>query len=351
MKPSDFDYDLPESAIAQEPCSARDDSRLMVLRAGDAEPEHRTFRDLPELLRTGDLVVLNDTRVLAARLAARKASGGRVEILLLETETGRPDVWRCLLRASRKPGPGDRLAVTAGLDVVVLERHSDAFVVRLEAEDGNPGAILERVGAMPLPPYIRRVPDDPRKGKDRERYQTVYARVPGAVAAPTAGLHFTPALLEGVRRRGVRTASITLHVGAGTFLPVRTARIEDHVMHAERFDLPPATAHEVRDARERGGRVVAVGTTVARTLEHRALDDGSVEPGRGRCSLFIHPGFRFRVVDVLITNFHLPRSTLLMLVSAFAGRERILAAYRSAVEGGYRFYSYGDSMLVERAAA
>jgi S-adenosylmethionine:tRNA ribosyltransferase-isomerase len=344
---SDFDYELPQERIAQEALADRTASRLLVLGRTSGAIEHRAFRDLPALLSKGDLVVLNDTRVLRARLHARKPSGGAIEILLLEPDGAEaPATWRCLLHCSRPPAVGARLAVAPGFDVVVRERRPDAWIVRLEGGASAPLDLLDRFGEMPLPPYVRREREDPRSGEDRERYQTVYAVRPGAVAAPTAGLHFTTSLLEAVRGAGIGIATLTLHVGIGTFLPVRVERVEDHRMHAETFDLPEETAASIAGVRKAGGRVVAVGTTVARTLEARATDDGTVTPGSGRCDLFLRPGSRFRVVDALVTNFHLPRSTLLMLVSAFAGRESVLAAYREAIRLRYRFFSYGDAMLV-----
>ena len=311
--------------------------------------EHHHFRDLERLLRSGDLLVLNDTRVLAARLFGHKPSGGRVEVLLLEREGGTDDdqEWRCLIHASRRPAEGSQLTMPQGLTVRILERRDDWWRVRIEAGGQDVARRLESAGQMPLPPYIHREPRDPHAATDRERYQTVFARRPGAVAAPTAGLHFTRELLQRLEAVGVELAWITLHVGLGTFQPVRVQRVEGHRMHEEAYEVRPDLVHAVRRARERKARVVAVGTTVVRALEHRARGDGQLRPGTGRCDLFIYPGFHFRVVDALITNFHLPRSTLLMLASAFAGREKILGAYREALERGYRFYSYGDAMLIE----
>ena len=346
MNVADFDFELPESAIAEEPVEPRDAARLLVAGSRGAAVHH-AFADLVDLLAPGDLLVVNDTRVLPARVDARRPTGGRVEMLLLDPAGG--EDWWCLLKASRKPVEGERLDAGGGLQIEVVGRERERFRVRLHASDGRPLEHLERIGRMPLPPYIRRSVDDPRNDRDRERYQTVYAREPGAVAAPTAGLHFTPELLARLEARGVRIAWLTLHVGLGTFQPVRVERVEDHAIHAERFDLPEATARAIAETRRRRGRVVAVGTTVVRTLEHRAIDEGLVVAGAGACGLFITPGFRFRVVDGMITNFHLPRSTLLMLVSAFAGRERVLDLYRVALDAGYRFYSYGDAMfLTER---
>jgi S-adenosylmethionine:tRNA ribosyltransferase-isomerase len=303
---------------------------------------HRRVRDLPDLLRPGDLLVVNDTRVLPARLFGRRLpSGGRVELLLAERLDER--TWEALLKPGRRASPGTRLELAPGLLAEVAARGEDGrFRVRF-SEPVEPH--LDRLGHVPLPPYIHR-PDEPA---DRERYQTVYAREPGAIAAPTAGLHFDEALLAALAARGVERAALTLHVGLGTFKPITADLVHEHRMDAERFVVPEATADAVRRARAERRRVVAVGTTVVRALEGAAAaHGGEVRAGAGSTTLFVYPGFPFRVVDVLLTNFHLPRSTLLMLVCAFAGRERVLAAYREAVEAGYRFYSYGDAMLVER---
>jgi S-adenosylmethionine:tRNA ribosyltransferase-isomerase len=336
-----FDYALPPELIAQVPLERREDSRLLVLHRTDGTIAHRSMRDLPRLLRRGDLLVLNDTRVLPARLPGVKESGGRIEVLLLERLSGSPGqaVWACLL--ARAPRPGGRFVAGEGVVGTVLTREGERGTVLLERDGGELDAALERAGRVPLPPYIRRGQDHDTDAEDRERYQTLHARVPGAAAAPTAGLHFTPRLLRRLADGGVDSAFLTLHVGLGTFLPLRSARLEDHVMHEEAYHVPPDTAEAVRRTRSRGGRVVAVGTTVV-----RALEDSAGEAGEGRCRLFIRPGFRFRVVDALVTNFHLPRSTLLVLVSALAGRERVLAAYAEAVRERYRFLSYGDAMLV-----
>jgi S-adenosylmethionine:tRNA ribosyltransferase-isomerase len=347
VKLSDFDYVLPDELVAQEPAERRDDSRLLVLDRETGGLEHRAFRDLPDLLHPGDLVVVNDTRVLPARLWGRKATGGRVEILLLEPLSEAPEggEWRGLVRASRNPAVGTSILLDDDATVDVVAREGAQWILRLRDRRGPPERVLDRLGVMPLPPYIRRDERDPRDPLDRRRYQTVFAKHPGAVAAPTAGLHFTPEVLEALDRREIARATVTLHVGIGTFLPVRSETVEEHHMHAERFRIREATASAVEAARERGGRVVAVGTTVVRCLEANAEGD-RVRPGNGDCDLFIYPGFRFRVVDAMITNFHLPKSTLVMLVSAFAGREPVLAAYREAVKERYRFYSYGDAMLV-----
>ena len=335
LRTSDFDYDLPPEAIAQHP-GERGESRLLVLGRTTGE---RRFAELPDLLDPGDLLVVNDTRVIPARLRARRPSGGRVEILLVEREESAS--WWCLLRPGRRLPPGAPLAVEGGPSARVEERADGRFRLTFE-QPIEP--LLKEIGETPLPPYI----DRPVEPRDRERYQTVYAARPGAVAAPTAGLHFTPALLAALERRGIRQASLTLHVGPGTFRPVKAENPEEHVMDSERFEIPEATAEAVAATRRNRRRVVAVGTTVVRSLETAATSDGLVAAGDGRTGLYIRPGYRFRVVDRLITNFHLPRSTLLMLVCAFAGRSRVLDAYRQAVGSGFRFYSYGDAMLVDR---
>ncbi|MEL7058594.1 MAG: tRNA preQ1(34) S-adenosylmethionine ribosyltransferase-isomerase QueA [Acidobacteriota bacterium] len=338
MRTEDFNFELPEASIAQRP-APRGSSRLLVLDAEDAA-RHRRVRDLPEILRAGDLLVVNDTRVLPARLEAhRRPGGGRCELLLLEKLEAR--TWSCLARPAKRLRVGTVLDLAPDLEAEVLAIDRETRVLRF-SEDVEPR--LDTLGHVPLPPYIRR-PDD---AEDRTRYQTVFARHDGAVAAPTAGLHFDDALLERLIERGVDRTAVTLHVGPGTFRPVTAERVQDHRMDTERWIVPPEAEAAIDAARARGGRIVAVGTTVVRTLESAARDDGRVPSGSGRTDLFLMPGSRLRAVDVLLTNFHLPRSTLLMLVSAFAGRERVLAAYREAVERGYRFYSYGDAMLLER---
>jgi S-adenosylmethionine:tRNA ribosyltransferase-isomerase len=337
----DFQYPLPPDRIAHQPTDRRSASRLLHL-ASDGCCHDRQFTDLAELLRAGDLLVFNDTRVIPARLLGHKAgSGGRVEVLVERLL----DDHRVLahVRASKAPGPGTGLELEGGLSVRVEGRQEDLFLLRF-AGDTPVLELLERHGHMPLPPYIDRA-DVPL---DRERYQTVYARVPGAVAAPTAGLHFDAALLADLQARGIEFGYVTLHVGAGTFQPVRAERIEDHRMHAERVEVDAAVCERIAAARARGGRVVAVGTTVVRSLES-AVRDGAVQPFRGETDIFITPGYRFQAVDALVTNFHLPESTLLMLVCAFAGYDPVMAAYRHAVEAGYRFFSYGDAMFLERA--
>lgn len=338
MQLSDFDFELPPDRIARHPTDRRDASRLLELDRRSGRMAHRRFSEIIELLAPGDVLVLNDTRVIPARLVGERPSGGRVELLLLEPLGGRR--WRALGKPGRVLRPGRRLRFGDGrLVVTVVDREDQGTrVVELE-HDGELLPLLEDIGLPPLPPYLDREPEP----EDRERYQTVYAQKPGAVAAPTAGLHFTPELLAAIHARGVAVGTLTLHVGLGTFQPVRTERIEDHVMHEERFTVP---AELVAQINERSGRVVAVGSTVVRTLESIADGEGRIHAGSGRTDIFIYPGYRFRVVEALLTNFHLPRSTLLMMVSAFAGRERILAAYREALAEGYRFFSYGDAMFI-----
>lgn len=344
MRTADFDYELPPELIAQEPIEPRDHARLFVLHRATERFEHRRFYELPELLQPGDLLVANDSRVLPARLyAVKPQTGGRVELLLLKEHT--TGVWEALVRPSRRVRPGSRVELLdqndapSGLTAVVGETRGAGREVRFEAPLHQ---VLERCGRVPLPPYIHTLLQNP------ERYQTVYARHPGSAAAPTAGLHFTPQLLERLQAKGIRLAFVTLHVGLDTFRPVTEERPEEHKMHAEYIAVPSETAAAVNETKARGGRVIAVGTTVVRTLEAaiRASPSGVLEPYAGTTDLFILPGFEFKVIDALITNFHLPRSTLLMLVSAFAGRELILRAYAEAVRERYRFYSFGDAMLI-----
>ena len=350
MRIEEFDYELPAERIAQEPPDRREASRLMILdRRGDGVAE-TGFAALPDRLRAGDLVVLNETRVVPARFRARKPTGGQVEILLLDGAGEEESALRTvLLSTSKGVRAGVRLRIAADLEAEVIEGPREGRARVLFRAPGSASGVedrLRRHGVMPLPPYIGRLPADPRDRLDCDRYQTVYAARDGAVAAPTAGLHFTAALLEELVRRGIALARLVLHVGPGTFLPVRAAAIEDHRVEPERYVLPEETAAAIRACRRRGGRVVAVGTTVTRVLEARAVDGGGVEAGAGWCDLYIRPGHEFRVVDALLTNLHLPRSSLLILVAAFAGRERILAAYEEAIARGYRFYSYGDAMLI-----
>ncbi len=339
MDRADFHYDLPAELIAQGPLEVRSASRLLVVR--EDAVEDAAFTDLIDFLNPSDLLVFNDTRVLPARLFGRKSSGGRVE-LLLERITGE-HCARVQIRASRSPRPGTEISLPGGASLVVEQRHGSMFEVRF---DRPLAPYLDRHGEVPLPPYIDRA----AVAADRDRYQTVYAEVPGAVAAPTAGLHFDRGLLDALARKGIGRANLTLHVGAGTFAPVRARRIEEHELHAEWLKVPASLCERVESAKAAGGRVVAVGTTTVRALETAACD-GRLAPFEGESQLFIYPGFRFRVVDALITNFHLPQSSLLMLVAAFAGHGRIMRAYRHAVERRYRFFSYGDAMFVARSAA
>ncbi|MHB1083670.1 MAG: tRNA preQ1(34) S-adenosylmethionine ribosyltransferase-isomerase QueA [Thiobacillus sp.] len=342
MQVADFDFDLPDALIAQFPPVVRGDSRLLHVDAHGRLAD-RLFRDLPALLRPDDLLVMNDTRVIKARLFGHKDSGGKVELLVERVL----DEFEALvfIRASHAPQPGSRIRLTDDVAAVVLARQDDLTRLRFPLPVLQ---ALDQFGQLPLPPYITHTPTT----DDEARYQTVYADEPGAVAAPTAGLHFDDAMLDTLSKQGVRTARVTLHVGAGTFQPVRVDCIADHKMHSERYTIPQATVDAIRDTRARGGRVVAVGTTSLRALEAAALasSDGAAKlhAGANETSIFITPGYRFRVVDVLITNFHLPKSTLLMLVSAFAGMDVIRAAYAHAIQERYRFFSYGDAMFLER---
>ncbi|MCB1672529.1 MAG: tRNA preQ1(34) S-adenosylmethionine ribosyltransferase-isomerase QueA [Gammaproteobacteria bacterium] len=352
MQTTDFDYQLPEELIALHPPAKRTDSRLLCLDRTSGTVTHRVFRDLPELLSPDDLLVFNNTRVIPARLFGRKATGGRIEVLVERLISERSALVQ--IRASKSPGPGTELlfSVSAAeggnlksesadsIRATVLGREGEFFTVQFP-QDTSLAQTLERIGHMPLPPYIRR--ED--QLQDRERYQTVYNEVPGAVAAPTAGLHFDQELLSRLDGLGVQRAFVTLHVGAGTFQPVRVDRVEDHRMHSEWQQVSQTVVDSIEACRRRGGRVIAVGTTSVRSLESAARG-GRLEAFEGETDIFIYPGYRFQVVDAMITNFHLPQSTLLMLVSAFAGKERILGAYREAVEQKYRFFSYGDAMFI-----
>ncbi len=338
MRTEDFEFDLPERLIAQHPPARRGASRL--LRVSDAGLIDSQFADLQGLVREHDLLVLNDTRVLKARLFGEKESGGKVEVLV-ERVLDEHEVL-AQVRASKTPRPGSRFLLAEKIRVRVLGREGEFF--HLSFEDAEAVTILlERHGHLPLPPYITHAAG----AEDEARYQTVFAREPGAVAAPTAGLHFDEAMLRALCDKGANIAYVTLHVGAGTFKPVRAEHIEEHVMHSERYTIPQATVDAVREAKARGGRVIAVGTTSLRALESAAAG-GELLAGPGETHIFITPGYRFKVVEVLLTNFHLPRSTLLMLVCAFGGMDKMLAAYRHAVEKEYRFFSYGDAMLIER---
>ncbi len=341
MRAGDFDYFLPAELIAQHPAKERTASRLLHLDGKTGAMGDRLFRDLPDFIKPGDIMVLNDTRVIKARLSGHKESGGQVEVLVERVL----DAHRALahVRASKSPKAGTVLRLAQGIQAEVTGRSDDLFELRF-AGDAPVFELLERHGQLPLPPYITHAP----QSDDEARYQTVYARNPGAVAAPTAGLHFDAAMLEALKSKGAAIAYVTLHVGAGTFQPLRDDDIARHVMHSEWYHLGEETVSAIRSAQVRGGRVLAVGTTCLRTLE-AAGEGGDLQAGSGETKLFITPGYRFRTVDRLITNFHLPKSTLLMLVSAFAGSENIRRAYRHAIASRYRFFSYGDAMLLERA--
>ena len=339
MKTSDFHFDLPQELIAQTPLERRDASRLMTLNKETGETGHYHFYDLPKFLRPGDCLVLNDSRVLPARLIGHRPTGGACEVLLL-TDKGE-GVWECLVRPGRKLRSGARVNFGNGELTAQVERELEdgKRLVRFHYQ-GIFLEVLERLGRMPLPPYIK------AELQDNERYQTVYSRVTGSAAAPTAGLHFTPELLRQIQEMGVRVCYVTLHVGLGTFRPVKVEDIQDHEMHAEFCQISQETADIINQTRGAGGRVVCVGTTSCRTVESFAAEDGTMTARSGWTSIFIYPGYRFKVLDALITNFHLPESTLIMLVSALAGREHVLAAYREAVEKRYRFFSFGDAMLI-----
>jgi S-adenosylmethionine:tRNA ribosyltransferase-isomerase len=375
MKTSDFNYDLPPELIAQHPCERRDASRMLVINRAAGTWEHRLFADLSAYLRAGDLLVVNDTRVIPARLFGRKpGTGGKAELFLLEEVA--PGEWDILMRCRRRPGPGGYLELEDGAGRAHVLSYGEEGQARVRFETAIPFMeYVERYGHVPLPPYIKRVTGDqcpvsggengrvtgdrcPVSGEegpvtghwspstDQERYQTIYARDPGAVAAPTAGLHFTPEMFARLAAQGVARADVTLHVGIGTFRPVSAERLEDHRMHEERYQVPPAAADAVNRTRAAGGRIVAVGSTSVRTLESVADAAGHVTAGGGRTGIFIHPPYSFRAVDLMLTNFHLPQSTLLMMVCALAGRELVLRAYEDAVKERYRFFSYGDCMLI-----
>ncbi len=340
MRTSDFDFDLPEALIAQFPAAQRTASRLLCLDGNSGGLEDATFSSLPEHLNPGDLLVFNDTRVIKARLLGRKDSGGKVEVLVERVL----DDHRALahVRASKSPKSGHRLRLADAIDAEVIGRHEDLFELHFLGEPSL-FELLERHGSLPLPPYISHSPNQ----DDDERYQTVYARNPGAVAAPTAGLHFDQAMMQRLADMGIDTAFVTLHVGAGTFQPVRVEDPSEHVMHCEWYEIPQTTVDKILATRARGGKITAIGTTALRALESAARS-GDLVAGSGDTDIFITPGYRFRVVERLLTNFHLPRTTLIMLVSAFAGTEHIRQAYRYAIEQKYRFFSYGDAMLIER---
>jgi S-adenosylmethionine:tRNA ribosyltransferase-isomerase len=339
MKTSDFDYELPQELIAQTPLDRRDSSRLLVLDKKTGAREHRQFSDIAEYLVPGDVLVLNDSRVIPARLLGARETGGAAELLLLnEKDDGR---WECLARPGKRLKAGARVIFGNGELVGVIDEvmEDGNRLVRFEYE-GIFLEVLERLGKMPLPPYIK------KELKDGERYQTVYSKNPGSAAAPTAGLHFTPELLEALKAKGVELCFLTLHVGLGTFRPVKEEDVEDHLMHEEYCVVSREAADMITAAKREGRRVVSCGTTSCRTLEALSKPDGTIEPFAGNINIFIYPGYKFKCIDALITNFHLPESTLIMLVSAFAGREKILEAYKEAVEMSYRFFSFGDAMFI-----
>ena len=343
MHLDDYDFSLPEELIAQQPVARRDASRLMCLDRRSGSISERQFSSILNCFRSGDVLVVNDTRVIPARLLGQKVTGGKIEIFLVRRiETAAAEEWLCLTKSSKSPRPGTVVSLTDDFSAEILEEAAPSYrKVRFTCR-GDFMQRVEEIGHLPLPPYIKR--ED--RQEDRSRYQTVFAREDGAVAAPTAGLHFTAEILQQLRDAGVQIVPLTLHVGLGTFLPVRVENILEHKMHAELYYVPQATADAVNLARDEGRRVFALGTTSARALETAATEDGHLLAGRGESEIFIYPGYRFKLVDALITNFHLPKSTLLMLVSAFAGREFVLSAYRQAVVERFRFFSYGDCMLI-----
>ncbi|MGD8989951.1 MAG: tRNA preQ1(34) S-adenosylmethionine ribosyltransferase-isomerase QueA [Desulfobacterales bacterium] len=349
---SEYNYQLPADLIAQSPADRRDDSRLLVMDRRSSGLRHHRFHELGDFLRPGDVLVVNNTAVIPGRLIGKKDSGGRVEVLICSfngdarssTVKAKP-VLKCLIKSAKPPRSGGLLLFDEHLSARVLERRNETYWVEFHA-NGDFEARLNRIGNIPLPPYIQRSANSKAPCDDRAAYQTVYATEKGAIAAPTAGLHFTPELLAGLKNSGVAIVAITLHVGYGTFRPVRTTDIRLHRMHSEWYSISSAAARRINTARRAGHRVIAVGTTCVRTLEYAADTMGQVAAGTGDCDLFIYPGYRFKAVDAMITNFHLPQSTLIMLVSAFAGRAELLGAYQKAIKRGYRFYSYGDAMLI-----
>ena len=349
---SDYDYELPAELIAQKPNEQRDQSNLLALDRKTGKFSHHRFADLDHFLNPGDVLVVNNTSVIPGRLFGRKESGGKVEVLICSFNGNCPShfkkedlVYECLVKAAKPSRPGVSFYFDEGLRAEVIERRNGTYIIKFYFE-GDFENLLDRIGKVPLPPYIRRNSNLEPPCDDRAAYQTVYASEKGAIAAPTAGLHFTPELITKLKAKGIGIVSITLHIGYGTFLPVRTADIRSHRMHSENYAIPVQTADLINSARSAGRRVVAVGTTCVRTLEYASDNDGNVSSGNGCCDLFIYPGYTFKTVDAMITNFHLPQSTLLMLVSAFAGRANVLNAYQVAIKRKYRFYSYGDAMLI-----
>lgn len=338
MRVQDYDYDLPQELIAQTPIEPRDHSRLLLVDRQKTTLEHKHFYDLVSYLRPGDLLIMNNTRVIPARLIGHKDTGAKVEVFLLHRQSA--DVWETLVRPGKKMLPGTKVSFGEKLQGEILEKTDFGGRIVRFSYNGIFEEILDELGQTPLPPYIH------EQLEDKERYQTVYAEVDGSAAAPTAGLHFTTELMQKIRDAGVDIRFVTLDVGLGTFRPVSVDDIRDHVMHSEYYSVSEETAQKVAQTKQAGGRVIAIGTTAVRTLESAANPDGTIRAGAGKTSIFIYPGFHFQVVDAMVTNFHLPQSTLLMLVSAFAGRERMLDVYRQAVEERYRFFSFGDAMFI-----
>jgi S-adenosylmethionine:tRNA ribosyltransferase-isomerase len=341
MRIEEFDYHLPTSLIAQYPSPQRGETSLMILHRWADVIEHQAFQDIFAYLNPGDLLVLNNTRVLPARLIGKKETGGRIEMLLIPSWNGMKGEWEALMKSSGKLKRGARIQFEQGLGVEVEEVKDGKGKVRFSYQ-GEVVDILKKIGHIPLPPYIRRK-DEPL---DRDRYQTIFAERDGSIAAPTAGLHFTPSLLQSLKDKRVHTTTITLHIGIGTFAPVKVRDIEDHKMEAEWIEISEKTAREIEETKTRGSKIIAVGTTTTRALESFSNGNGGVRPGKGMTSLFIYPPYHFRVIDGLVTNFHLPKSTLIMLVSAFVGKELLMKAYQEAIDRKYRFYSYGDAMLI-----
>ena len=349
---NDYNYDLPEGLIAQKPADRRDQSRLLVLNRASGAVTHRGFGDIYDFFNPTDLLVVNNTEVIPGRLLGRKETGGRAEVLILDYAGGRQALassgvftCNCLVNSSKRPKIGSTIVFDRGLSATVIAFNAGVYEIRFACEDDFE-AHMYRIGRIPLPPYIKRT-DNGRREDDRIAYQTIYASEKGAIAAPTAGLHFTSDLMTKIKAKGVDVVAITLHVGYGTFLPVRVDDVRDHEMHSERYFISDDAARKISRAKMQGRRVIAVGTTSVRTLEYAAGNNGAIAPGGGQCDLFIYPGYKFKMVDAMLTNFHLPQSTLLMLVSAFAGRENVLQAYGQAIEKGYRFYSYGDGMFIK----
>lgn len=343
MLVSDFDYELPKELIAQNPCDVRDECRLMVLHRTDGTIEHKHFYDILDYLKPGDCLVFNDSKVIPARIyGIKESTGAHIEFLLSKRLEG--DTWECLVRPAKRLHPGDRVSFNDGKLVgEILEDGIGGTKKVLFHYEGIFLEVLEDIGSMPLPPYIEREADE----SDKEKYQNVYAKEPGSVACATAGLHWTDELIKKAEEKGVKTAYVTLHVGIGTFRPVQVDRIEDHHMHFEEYTVPKEAADTVNEARSKGGRIIAVGTTACRTMESSSTEDGKLIARSGSTGIFIYPGYKFKMVDALITNFHLPKSTLLMLISALYNREDILKAYKEAVDMKYRFFSYGDAMFIE----